>query len=47
VSGAVTQALMNAADIGIVLSFVAATVTLVVYVWRSERRRSPRRSTRA
>jgi|GEM_PF-4954302 len=42
------QPLLDLADAAIVASFAAATLTLIVYVWRSERRpeRRPSRAVR-
>jgi hypothetical protein len=34
-----TQTVLDITDLAIVLSFVAATITLIVYVWRAEHRR--------
>ncbi len=34
-----TQSLLDLTDLAIIGSFVAATITLVVYVWRAEHRR--------
>jgi len=34
-----TQSVLDFTDIAIVLSFVAATIALIVYVWRAEHRR--------
>jgi hypothetical protein len=33
-----TQSVLDFTDIAIVLSFVTATIALVVYVWRAEHR---------
>lgn len=33
-----TQTLLDMTDIAIVVSFVASTIALIVYVWRAEHR---------
>ncbi len=33
-----TQSVLDFTDLAIVISFVAATITLIVYVWRAEHR---------
>ena len=41
-----TQALLDATDMVIILAFACAVFALVVYVWRSEHRLPQRHSTR-
>jgi len=41
-----SQPALDLVDMVILLSFAAATLTLIVYVWRSSRHRPGHRSTR-
>ena len=37
-----TQTVLDMTDLAIVVSFVASTIALIVYVWRAEHRPRPR-----